>query len=162
VEDEQMTFETSLQELGLSAPASPTQIERAYKTRSRALKTLILGSTRIALKEQHRDELRRLVVCRAVALGRTPPRDWQAERFRISSTRLLQRLKDVESFGMTREKALAFFGLPSDVERERVERIYRAQQRALIKRFVRATADTELEAIRRARRKLRTIRNFAA
>ncbi|MHC4956941.1 MAG: hypothetical protein ACYTGN_01100 [Planctomycetota bacterium] len=157
-----MTFEMSLQELGLAAPASPTQIERAYKTRSRALKTLILGSTRIELKEQHRDELRRLVVSRAIALGRTPPRDWHAERFRISSSRLLKRLKSVESFGMTRERALAFFGLPKDVERERVERIYRAQQRALIKRFVRATDDVELDAIRRARRKLRTIRNFAA
>jgi len=42
-----------------------------------------------------------------------------------------------------------------------VERAYEERKRALIRRFAGARDDAELQAARRARTKLKTIRNFA-
>lgn len=156
-----MDQQTSLKELGLGPEASPEEIERSYKTRSRALKSLILSSRRAELKEQHRDELRHLVLCRATALGEPPPGDWHADQFRISSTRLLARLRETGLHDLNRRTAREFLGVPAKAKRKQVMRSYREHQRALIRRFARARDDSELAVIRRARGKLRTIRNFA-
>lgn len=156
-----MDLQTSLQELGLSPRAGAAEIEQAYKSRSRALKTLILGASRTDLKEQRRAELRRLVVSKAVALGRTPPDDWSGEQLPVSTKRLLHRLERMPTPNLNRINARAFFGLTPDAPAAKVRRMYDNYKRVLIRRFAAAHDDVELNQIRRARRKLRTIRNFA-
>jgi len=156
-----MDLQTSLTELGLPTDARPAEIENAYKARSRTLKRLILSTERAGLKEERRDELRRLVVCRATALGQSQPRDWHQHRYRISAPRLMRRLSKLSVNSLAPVRALAFFGLPPEASRETTLRVYEVHKRALIRRLAIAETDPELTAVRRARRKLRTIRNFA-
>ena len=156
-----MDLQTSLTELGLPADARPAEIEKAYKAQSRALKQLILSAGRAGLKEERRVELRRLVVCRATALGQPKPEDWRQRRYRISATRLIQRLSKLSANSLTHVRALGFFGLPPEASRETTLRVYEVHKRALVRRLATAESDAGLTSVRRARRKLRTIRNFA-
>ena len=156
-----MDLPQSLEELGVPPKAAVDEIERAYRMRSRALKTLLLGSDRCTLKDQRRHELRRLVVSRAVALGRPLPPQWEGDRLNVSATRLRHRLERLPLANLNRVNALAFFGLTPDAKPRTAREIYQGYQRALVRAFAKAHDDAEMEEIRRARRKLRTIRNFA-
>jgi len=147
--------------LGLPVGAGPEEIRAAYASLSRPLKAMILSSTNATTKERHRSALRELVRCRDLALGIRAPDDWRAGRYGERSRPILARLEVTQTTGLDAIRARAFFGLAPNAAIEDVERAYEERKRALIRRFAGARDDAELQAARRARTKLKTIRNFA-
>lgn len=146
--------------LGLPADASAREVELAYKTRSRALKLQVLGAPRSDVKDRNLEALRRLVHARDAALGRNGDRGGR-RLVGISGRRLVQMMRETKAALLDREQARAFFELPADAPNEEVLEAYRVRSRALVQRFALAHDDEEMANIRRARSKLRTIRNFA-
>ena len=153
--------DNGLRVLGLGDQAGIREIERAYKTRARAVKTLLLGARRAADKDRYRSSLRELVRGRDAALGLVPRRDWHAERVALRGARLLDMLRRALVERLHAGAARGFFGLPPIASRAAVLDAYRLHSRALVRAFANARSDDELVAVRRARGKLRTIRNFA-
>jgi hypothetical protein len=158
---EMVDKDQGLRVLGVSPKAGTLEIERAYKTRSRAVKTLLLGAVRAAEKERYRFSLRELVRGRDVALGRRPRDQWQADPLGVSARRLIDLLHRTEVKRLDPARARAFFGLSPLASRAAVMDTYRIHARALVRAFANADSDEALHAVRRARGKLRTIRNFA-
>jgi hypothetical protein len=148
-------------ELGLPVGAGPEEVREAYASLSRPLKAMILSATSAATKERHRASLRDLVRSRDLALGIRPPEGWRAGRYGERSRPVLARLEVTPTAGLDAIRARAFFGLKPNASAEEVERAYEERKRALIRRFAVARDDAELQAARRARNKLKTIRNFA-
>ena len=147
--------------LGLPVGAGPEEVREAYASLSRPLKAMILSSTSAATKERHRASLRELVRCRDQALGIPAPDDWRAGRYGERSRPILARLEVTQTAELDAIRARAFFGLKPNASAEEVECAYEERKRALIRRFAVARDDAELQAARRARNKLKTIRNFA-
>jgi hypothetical protein len=156
-----MNRNSGLRMLGLPERASERDIERTYRSRVLPVKQHILGARRAVDVTHHRDELRRLVAARDAAIGREPRSDWRGEHLGVSATRLLDLLDRTNVSSLDRRVACAFFKLPAGATRKDVIAAYAARKRALIRQFANAREDEELSAIRRARSKLRTIRNFA-
>ena len=156
-----MTQQEGLRSLGLDNGATATEIALAYRSRSLPLKTQILSAPRAMLKERYRDDLRDLVTARQAALGRKLAEGWTGPAIGINAERLGDALSAIPADGLNAEKARAFLGLPKRATKAQVLAAYSIRARALIRRFAAASDDYELATVRRARLKLRTVRNFA-
>ena len=159
-----MDQQAALERLDLPAGSRDEEILRVYRARSSLLKDLILSSAKASEKEDYRSNLRFLIQCRDAALGTSghgagpgTPRSPD----RVAGHPLIESLARMSPIELNRVGARAFLGLPANVAPTRIERAYSAHQRALIRRFARARSDEEMRSIRRARNKLRTIRNLA-
>ncbi|MHC4548653.1 MAG: hypothetical protein ACYTEZ_07730 [Planctomycetota bacterium] len=147
--------------LGLGPGAGADEVKRAYRSRCLALKTQILCAHRALLKDQYREELRALVTAREAALGRAPRRDWAGQRLGLSGGRLVRKLGRTSTDHLDDRGARAFFGLAPHAGNAQVLDAYLLRKRALIRSFANSHDDDEMADIRRARMKLRTLRNFA-
>jgi hypothetical protein len=156
-----MDRDEGLRLLGLAGGAGNAEIDQAYRHRALALKTQILCAERAVLKDQHRESLRQLVLARDAALGRPPRTSWAMEPLGLSGRRLMRKLSRTEMDKLDDRGARAFLGLSSQAQSTEVRDAYELRRRALIRTFVNAHDDEELAHARRARMKLRTIRNFA-
>ena len=157
----EMKYQSSMRELGLLEDAGVEEVLRAYKKRSRTLKSLITGARTAADKDRYRAELRHLVRCRAVALGQKPQENWAVDRFPISSTSLMTRLTGLENRRISRKAARAFLGLPRDATQTSILDAYQFRSRVLLRRLARAKADDELNTVHRSRSLLRSVRDVA-
>ena len=156
-----MERDEALRLLGLAGGDGATEIHRAYAYRSSALKPRILCAERAVFKDQHRESLRQLVLARDAALGLPARRAWTAEPLGLSGRRLVRKLTSTEMDNLDDQGARAFLGVSSQAQNAQVRDAYQLRRRALIRTFVSAHDDDELAHVRRARMKLRTIRNFA-
>jgi len=156
-----MDRDEGLRLLGLAADAGTAEIHQAYSYRSSALKGRILSAERAVLKDQHRATLRQLVLARDAALGLPPRRAWTVEPLGLSGQRLMRKLINTQMDKLDDRGARAFLGLSPQAQNAQVRDAYQLRKRALIRTFVTAHDDEELAHARRARMKLRTIRNFA-
>jgi hypothetical protein len=156
-----MTRDEGLRLLGLAGGAGSTDIQQAYHYRASALKTQILNAERTVLLDQHREGLRQLVRARDAALGLPARRTWTVEPLGMSGQRLMRKLTSTPMDKLDDRGARAFLGLPPQAQDDQVRDAYQLRRRALIRSFVTAHDDEELAHVRRARMKLRTIRNFA-
>ena len=156
-----MDRDEGLRLLGLDGSSRDAEIHRAYTYRSSTLKGRILCAERAVLKDQHRETLRRLVLARDAALGLPPRRAWTAEPLPLSGRRLMRKLVNTQMDQLDDRGARAFLGLSAQAPNAQVRDAYQLRRRALIRTFVAAHDDEELAHARRARMKLRTIRNFA-
>jgi hypothetical protein len=156
-----MDRDQGLRLLGLAAGAGSAEIHQAYGYRSSALKNQILCAERAVLKDQHRESLRQLVMARDAALGLPPRRSWASEPLPMSGKRLMRKLIRTQMDSLDDRGARAFLGLSPQAQNDQVRDAYQLRKRVLIRTFVTAHDDEELAHVRRARMKLRTIRNFA-
>ena len=156
-----MDRDAGMRALGLEPGAGKKLIQRAYKARSRALKGQILSAAHTDEIRRGRRQLRELVCTREIAMGHEPPREWQGGRLGLSGSRLVERLSDAHARDLDRRSARVFFDVPLNAKSKQVKNAYRLHSRALVRSYVRASDDAELKRIRRARAKLRTIRNYA-
>jgi hypothetical protein len=156
-----MDRDEGLRLLGLAGGAASTDINQAYRDRASALKTQILNAEHTVLLDQHRESLRQLVLARDAALGLPPRRNWAVEPLGMSGLRLMRKLTGTPMDSLDDRGARAFLGLSPQAQRDQVQAAYQLRRRALIRTFVSADDDEELAHVRRARMKLRTIRNFA-
>ncbi len=154
-----LTREQGLRNLGLPADAGPGEVRRAYRRQALPLKTQLLTAPRVWLKDRYREELRDLVVARDAALGRPDRTGWRAPG--LAGHRLFRTLAETEAGELDDRGARAFLGVPPAAGRDLVLDAYRVRARALVRCLANARSDDEMLAIRRARAKLRTIRNFA-
>jgi hypothetical protein len=155
-----MDREQGLRNLGLPSDAGPGEVRRAYRRRCLPLKTQLLTAPRAWLKDRYREELRELVQARDAALGRPDRTNWRG-RPPLSGSLLYRTLARTEAGELDDRGARQFLGVPPTAGREEVLSAYRLRARALVRCFANARSDDEMRAIRRARAKLRTIRNFA-
>jgi len=156
-----MNRSTALRLLGVSGKAPAAEIQSIYKQRVTPIKAELLAATRAADVARNRDELRQLVAARDIALGKKPRDDWSGQRLSISSGRLIGLLQRTSVDVLDKKVACAFFKLSDQANALEIQEAYGLRMRALIRRFACATEDSEMRTIRRARSKLRTIRNFA-
>jgi len=156
-----MDHDEGLRLLGLARGAAADEIHEAYRYRATVLKTRILNAERTVLLDQHRESLRQLVLARDAALGLPARRTWKAEPLGMSGQRLMRKLTKTQMDKLDDRGARAFLGLSPQAENDQVRDAYQLRRRALIRTFVTAHDDEELAHVRRARMKLRTIRNFA-
>jgi hypothetical protein len=156
-----LTREQALGHLGLPADAGPVRIRRAYRRQALPLKTQLMTAPRVWLKNRYREELRDLVLARDAALG-APRRDgWHGDLPGPERHRFLSKLVRTEAGELDDQGARAFLGLAPAAGRGEVMQAYRLRSRVLVRCYAAAATDDEMRAIRRARAKLRTIRNFA-
>ncbi len=134
-------------------------MRRAYRKQALPLKTQLLTAPRVWLKDRYREELRCLVLARDAALGRPERPGWRAPG--LAGQRLFRTLARTDAGELDDRGARAFLGVPPTGGRDLVMGAYKLRARALVRCFANAASDDEMQAIRRARAKLRTIRNFA-
>ena len=79
----------------------------------------------------------------------------------MSGRRLMRKLIRTQMDTLDDRGARAFLGLSPQAQNDQVRDAYQLRKRVLIRTFVTAHDDEELAHVRRARMKLRTIRNFA-
>jgi len=156
-----MDRDEGLRLLGLAADAGSAEIHQAYSYRSSATKDRILCAERAVLKDEHCETLRQLVLARDAALGLPPRQAWTAEPLGLSGQRLMRKIINTQMDQLDDQGARAFLGLSPQAQNAQVRDAYQLRRRALIRTFVAAHDDEELAHARRARMKLRTIRNFA-
>ncbi|MGQ0613263.1 MAG: hypothetical protein ACT4PV_05960 [Planctomycetaceae bacterium] len=147
--------------LGLKPGARTEEVLRAYRGQSEVLKRRILRARWPEEKEAYRDALRRLVSSRDVALGRPPGGAGGKERLGVSGSRLVARLEGLALSGLDGGGARSFLGLEPNAARGAILEAYDRGRRALLRRYSAAKTREEMLAARRARAKLRTVRNFA-
>lgn len=153
--------EQGLRNLGLPTDAGPGEVRRAYRRQCLPLKTQLLTAPRVWLKNRYRDELRQLVLARDAALGLPDRPGWRGKLPGPAGRRLFQNLVLTDAGELDDRGARAFLGLMPVADRVEVLNAYRIRSRALVRCLANAASDDEMQAIRRARAKLRTIRNFA-
>jgi hypothetical protein len=156
-----MDRDEGLRLLGLAGGAGSNDVQQAYHYRASALKTQILNAEHTALLDQHRESLRQLVLARDAALGRPERKNWAVEPLGMSGRRLMRKLIGTQMDNLDDRGARAFLGLSPQAQNAQVRDAYQLRRRVLIRTFVTAHDDEELAHARRARMKLRTIRNFA-
>jgi hypothetical protein len=156
-----LTREQGLSRLGLPADAGPKEVRRAYRRQALPLKTQLMTAPRVWLKDRYRAELRELVLAREVALGLPDRPDWHGETPGPDGNGFLSRLASTDAGELDDKGARVFLGLAPAAGRGEVMQAYRLGARALVRCYAAAVTDEEMRAIRRARAKLRTIRNFA-
>jgi hypothetical protein len=156
-----MTRDEGLRLLGLARGATKAEIHEAYHYRASALKTRILNAEHTVLVDQHREGLRQLIRARDAALGLPERRTWTVEPLGMSGRRLMRKLTSTPMDKLDDRGARAFLGLSPQAPEDQVLDAYQLRRRALIRSFVTAPDDEQLAQVRRARMKLRTIRNFA-
>jgi hypothetical protein len=156
-----LTREQAFGHLGLPPDSGPAQIRRAYRRQALPLKTQIMTAQRVWLKDRYREELRDLVLARDTALGLPDRRGWHGDLPGPDGHRFLSRLARTEAGDLDDRGARAFLGVAPAAGRGEVMQAYRLGARALVRCYAAAATDDEMRAIRRARAKLRTIRNFA-
>jgi len=156
-----MTRDEGLRLLGLARGVTADEIHEAYHYRAATLKTRILNAEHTVLVDQHREGLRQLVRARDAALGLPARRAWTVEPLGMSGQRLMRKLTNTPMDNLDDRGARAFLGLSPQAQDDQVRDAYQLRRRALIRSFVTAHDDEELAHVRRARMKLRTIRNFA-
>jgi hypothetical protein len=154
-----LTREQALGRLGLPAESGPGEVRRAYRRQALPLKTQLLTAPRVWLKDRYRSDLRDLVLARDVALGLPDRTGWRGAG--LAGQRLFRTLVDTHAGELDDRGARAFLGVPAAGGRDVVLQAYRVRARALVRCLANAASDDEMRAIRRARAKLRTIRNFA-
>lgn len=154
-----LTREQGLRDLGLPAHAGPGEVRRAYRRLALPLKTQLLTAPRVWLKDRYREQLRDLVLARDAALGLPDRPGWRAPG--LAGRRLFKTLTTTDAGDLDDRGARAFLGVPPAGGRDVVMNAYKLRSRALVRCFANAASDDEMQAIRRARAKLRTIRNFA-
>jgi len=156
-----LTRQQGLDQLGLPPDAGPAQIQRAYRRQALPLKTQLMTAPRVWLKDRYREELRDLVLAREAALGHPDRPGWRGDLPGPDRQRFLVRLELTEAGDLDDRGARAFLGLAPAAGRDEVMKAYRLRSRVLVRCYAAAVTDDEMRAIRRARAKLRTIRNFA-
>jgi len=156
-----MDRDEGLRLLGLARGVTDAEIHEAYRYRASTLKTRILNAEHTVLLDQHRESLRQLVRARDAALGLSVRRTWTMEPLGMSGRRLIRKLTGTQMDNLDDRGARAFLGLSPQAEDTQVRDAYQLRRRALIRTFVTAHDDEQLAHVRRARMKLRTIRNFA-
>jgi hypothetical protein len=156
-----MDREQGLRTLGLPADAGPGAIRRAYRRQCLPLKTQLLTAPRVALKDRYRDELRALVLARDAALGLPDRAGWRRDRPPVPGARIFGALARTQAGELDDRGARVFLGLSPAAGPDEIIAAYRVRARALVRCLANARDDAEMQAIRRARAKLRTIRNFA-
>jgi hypothetical protein len=156
-----MDRDEGLRLLGLAGGAGSAEVHQAYRYRAAALKTRILNAEHTVLLDQHRESLRQMVLARDAALGLPPRRSWAAEPLGMSGRRLMRKLINTQMDKLDDRGPRALLGLSPPAQNAQVRDAYQLRRRALIRKFVSAHDDEELAHVRRARMKLRTIRNFA-
>jgi hypothetical protein len=161
IESSVLTREQALGQLGLPPDAGPVQVHRAYRRQSLPLKTQLMTAPRVFLKDRYRAELRELVLARDAALGLPDRTSWTGALPGPEGHRFLTRLARTDAGDLDDQGARAFLGLPAAAGRGEVLQAYRLRARVLVRCFAAAGTEEEMRAIRRARAKLRTIRNFA-
>ena len=154
-----LSREQGLRDLGLPADAGPGEVRRAYRRQALPLKTQLLTAPRVWLKDRYREELRDLVLARDAALGLPDRSGWKASG--LAGRRLFRTLVETRAGELDDRGARAFLGVPASGGRDVVMGAYKVRARALVRCLANAKSDDEMQAIRRARAKLRTIRNFA-
>ncbi len=154
-----LTREQGLRNLGLPTDAGPGEVRRAYRKQALPLKTQLLTAPRVWLKDRYREELRDLVLAREAALGHPDRGGWSASG--LAGRRLFRTLLETRAGDLDDQGARAFLGVPPSGGRAAVMGAYKLRARALVRCLANARSDDEMQAIRRARAKLRTIRNFA-
>jgi len=154
-----LTREQGLSQLGLPPDAGAVKVQRAYRRQALPLKTQIMTAPRAWLKDRYREELRDLVLARDAALGLPDRPGWRAPG--LAGRRLFKTLATTDALDLDDKGARAFLGVPPNGGRDLVMGAYRLRARALVRCYANAATDDEMQAIRRARAKLRTIRNFA-
>jgi curved DNA-binding protein CbpA len=155
-----MDREHGLRNLGLPPDAGPGEVRRAYRKQCLPLKTQLLTAPRAWLKDRYREQLRELVQARDAALGLPDRTGWRARPL-MSGSLLFRTLVRTQAGDLDDRDARRFLGVPPAADREEVMNAYRLRARALVRCLANAKSDEEMRAIRRARAKLRTIRNFA-
>ncbi len=123
---------------------------------SRPLKRKLLDARRAAEMRQYRGQLQLLVAARDTLVGR-PRRDRPME----DPGPWLRRLAKTPILKLDRRSARAFFGLPVYASDAQVLGAYETAARALVRRVTTCTNDEELATVKRARRRLRSIREIA-
>jgi len=154
-----MDREQGLRNLGLPDEAGPRDVQRAYRRHALPLKTQLLTAPRVTLKDRYRAELRELVLARDAALGLPDRATWRAPG--LSGRRVFTALATTPAADLDDRGARSFLGVGPDAGHDEIMAAYRLRARALVRCLANANSDDELRAIRRARAKLRTIRNFA-
>ncbi|HEX5136311.1 MAG TPA: hypothetical protein VFY93_05015 [Planctomycetota bacterium] len=156
-----MTRDQALGHLGLPPDAGPAQVRRAYRRQALPLKTQIMTAPRVWLKDRYREDLRDLVLARDAALGLPDRAGWRGALPGPDRQRFLVKLELAAAGDLDDRGARAFLGLAAAAGRDEVMQAYRLRSRVLVRCYAAAMTDDEMRAIRRARAKLRTIRNFA-
>ncbi len=151
-----MERDAGLRVLHVSSRAGRHEVERAYKQECRPLKLRLLHANRPEEVALLRQSIRTLVsACEAVTGNPHLP----APKPVISGRRVLDLLARTSVTRLDGPRARAFFGGLSDADAIRGR--YREYARALVRKFAHAKDRDEMRAVRKARQKLRTIRNFA-
>jgi len=153
-----MERDAGLRVLRLSSRAGRHEVERAYKHECRPLKLRLLHANRPEEIALLRQSIKTLVsACEAVTGNPHPP----APKPKVSARRVLDLLEQTSVGHLDAPRACAFFRLKQGADADVVRGAYREYARALVRRFANARDRDEIRELRRARQKLRTIRNFA-
>jgi len=144
--------------LGVGPGAGPDDAVAAYQRLSRPLKRKLLDATRATQMRRYRGELSRLVRARDAFLGRKRKKDGAHGE---AAGHLLSRLARTQVLELDRRSARRFLGLPAYATETQVVSAYDSLARILVRRMTLCTDDSELSAVNRARRRLRTIRETA-
>lgn len=155
-----MTRDEGVRALGLCPTAPPDTVLDEYRRRSLRLKKKILDARSPERRDHYRDLLRDLIAVRDAALGETRRRRRQRP-VGLSPSLLMGRLDRVEVCAVDAAAAKRFFGLPPDASHDKIEFAYDQDRRVLLREYARAPSVEAMQALRRARNKLRTLRNFA-
>ena len=139
-----MDRDDGLRALGLRRDAGSQEVEVAYRVRCLPLKTQILCSRRVLMKDQHKEDLRTLVLARDAALGRMERKRWTVAALALSGHRLLKKIGKTATDHLDERGARAFFGLPAHADENQVMEAYQVRKRALIRSFVTSHDDDEL------------------
>ncbi len=153
-----MERDAGLRVLRLSSRAGRNEVERAYKQECRPLKLRLLHANRPEEIALLRQSIRTLVsACEAVTGNPHLP----APKPSVSGRKVLDLLQRTSVAKLDAARARAFFRLREQPDADAVRAAYRDYARALVRRFANAEDRDEIRTLRRARQKLRTIRNFA-
>jgi len=144
--------------LGLGGRASDAEVRAAYEAKSSPLKRKLLRARTVAEKDACRRDLLTLVSARKLLLperGGGGP-DGPAP---YSASELVRQLELLPSPLPDRERALAFLCLPCNTTDGEIRAACRERDRVLARRLAQATEDSRLRLLRRARARLRILRD---